>query len=253
MSRPDPLAGQVALVTGGSRRIGREICLRLAHDGAAVAVNARASREEADSVVREIEAAGGRAMTALADIADETANKAMINAIVARFGRLDIVVHNAVNREHGSFESLDLAAFRSAQAVVVDGAFLLAKHAAPHLVKTRGSMVFISGATAFTGAKGPGTPTAKSALVGLMRSVAVTYGPHGVRANLVSPGRIEAEGDADERKAELARGRPDSQILLRRPGRPAEIANVVAAVASPDFSYVTGQVIHATGGFFMGS
>jgi 3-oxoacyl-[acyl-carrier protein] reductase len=253
MARPDQLAGQVALVTGGSRRIGREICLRLARDGAAVAVNARSSREETESVVREIEAAGGRAMAALADIADEAAVKAMIDAIVARFGRLDIVVHNAVNREHGSFESLDLAGFRASQSVVVDGGFLLAKHAAPHLVKTRGNIVFISGATAFTGAKGPGTPSAKSALVGLMRSVAVTYGPQGVRANLVSPGRIEAESDAEERKAELARGRPDSAIPLRRPGRPAEIANVVAAVAGPDFSYVTGQVVHATGGFFMGS
>jgi len=252
MARPDPLAGKVALVTGGSRRIGREICLRLARDGAAIAVNARASLQEADSVVREIEALGGRAMAAMADIADEAANKAMIDQIVARFGRLDIVVHNAVNREHGSFEELDLAAWRAAQAVVVDGAFLTARNAAPHLARTGGSIVLISGATAFTGAKGPATPTAKSALVGLMRSLAVTYGPQGVRANLISPGRIEAEDDADERKAELARGRPDSQIPLRRPGRPAEIANVVAAVAGPDFSYVTGQVVHATGGFFMG-
>ena len=253
MTRAAPLAGQVALVTGGSRRIGREIGLRLARDGAVVAVNARTSREEAESVVREIESAGGRAMAALADLADEETVAAMIASVVARFGRLDIVVHNAVNREHGSFESLDLAGFRAAQSVVVDGGFLLAKYAAQHLVATRGAMVFISGATAFTGAKGPGTPTAKSALVGLMRSVAVTYGPQGVRANLVSPGRIEAEDDADDRKAELARGRPDHLIPLRRPGRPVEIANVVAAVAGPDFSYVTGQVIHATGGYFMGS
>jgi 3-oxoacyl-[acyl-carrier protein] reductase len=252
-SRQDPLAGQVALVTGGSRRIGREICLRLARDGAAVAVNARASLSEAEQVVQDIEKVGGRAMIALADISDEAANKALIESIIQRYGRLDIVVHNAVNREHGSFESLDLAAFRAAQAVVVDGAFLLAKHAAPELVKTKGSFVFISGATAFTGAKGPGTPTAKSALVGLMRSIAVTYGALGVRANLISPGRIEAEEDAEERKAELSRGRPDHLIPLRRPGRPQEIANVVAAVAGPDFSYVTGQVIHATGGFFMGS
>ena len=251
--RPHPLVGQVALVTGGSRRIGREICLRLARDGASVAVNARSSLSEAESVVKEITEAGGKAMVALADIANEATNKAMIEAIIARFGRLDIVVHNAVNREHGSFESLDLNSFRAAQAVVVDGAFLLGKHAAPHIVKTAGCFVFISGATAFTGAKGPGTPTAKSALIGLMRSLAVTYGPEGVRANLISPGRIEAEEDSADRKAELSRGRPDTLIPLRRPGRPNEIANVVAAVAGPDFSYVTGQVIHATGGFFMGS
>lgn len=252
MARPDPLAGMVALVTGGSRRIGREICLRLARDGAAVAINAHTSRQEVGDVVAAITSAGGRAMPALADISDQRANAAMVDSVVAAFGRLDIVVHNAVNREHGSFEELTLDAWRAAQAVVVDGAFLTIKFAAPHLVRAKGSIVLVGGTTAFTGAPGPATPTAKSALVGLMRSLAVAYGPSGVRANLVSPGRVEAVDDPADRKAELARGRPDSQIPLRRPGRPAEIASVVAALAGPDFSYVTGQVIHATGGYFMG-
>ncbi len=252
MARPDPLAGMVALVTGGSRRIGREICLRLAQDGAAVAVNARSSRGEVDDTVRAIESTGGRAMAAMADISNPTANSAMIEAIIATYGRLDIIVHTAVNREHGSFESLDLDAWRAAQDAVVNGAFLTTKFAAPYLTKQGGAIVYVSGATAFTGAKGPATPTAKSALVGLMRSVAQSYGAANVRANVLSPGRIEAEDDTPERKAELARGRPDSQIPLRRPGRPAEIANLVAAMVGPDFSYVTGQVVHATGGYYMG-
>ena len=252
MTRQVPLADKVALVTGGARRIGCAICLRLATDGAKVAVNALSSIAEVDATVADIKRNGGDAMTAMADITDPVANARMIDAIIERYGRLDIVVHNAVNREHGSFEELTLEAWRAAHAVVNDGAFLTAKHAAPHLVKTGGSIVFISGATAFMGAKGPATPTAKSALVGLMRSFAVAYGPQGVRANLVSPGRIEADDDSSERKAFLAKGRPDEQIPLRRPGRPSEIANIVAAMAGPDFSYVTGQVIHATGGYFMG-
>jgi 3-oxoacyl-[acyl-carrier protein] reductase len=252
MARSDPLAGKVALITGGARRIGRAICLRLARDGAVVAVNAHKSIGEVDETVAAIKAEGGDAMAALADITDPLANARMIDAVIERYGRLDIIVHNAVSREHGSFEELSLEGWRAAHAVVNDGAFLTAKHAAPHLTKARGAIVFISGATAFTGAKGPATPTAKAALVGLMRSFAVTYGPQGVRANLVSPGRVEATEDTSERKAFLAKGRPDEQIPLRRAGTPEEIANVVAAVAGPDFSYVTGQVIHATGGFFMG-
>src|SRR5262245_40907584 len=98
------LAGKVALVTGGSRRIGRQIALRLAAEGAAVAVNARKSREEVDAVVAEIKAAGGTAVPALADITDPAANVGMVDTTVQALGRLDIIVHNAVAREHASLE-----------------------------------------------------------------------------------------------------------------------------------------------------
>jgi 3-oxoacyl-[acyl-carrier protein] reductase len=246
------LQGKVALVTGGSRRIGREIVLALSKEGAAVAVNARTSREEVDSLVAEVRARGGAAVPALADITDLTANAAMIESVTGTLGRLDIVVHNAVAREHGKLEGLDLDGWRAALSVVLDGAFLTAKHAAPHLERTGGTIIMIGGATAFVGGQGPATPTAKAGLVGLIRSLSVALGPRGITANLVSPGRIEAEDDPAERKAMLARGRPDHLIPLRRPGTPADIAEVVAALATPAFRYVTGQVIHATGGFYMG-
>jgi 3-oxoacyl-[acyl-carrier protein] reductase len=246
------LQGKVALVTGGSRRIGRAIVLRLAREGAAVAVNARTSRNEVDGVVAEVESAGGTAMAALADITDAEANAAMIDATVRTLGRLDIVVHNAVVREHGRLEDLDVSSWRAALSVVLDGAFLTAKHAAPHLARTGGTIIMIGGTTGFTGASGPATPTAKAGLVGLVRSLAVALGPKGVTANLVSPGRIEAEDDPAQRKAELAKGRPNSLIPLGRPGNPSDIADVVAALARGDFRYVTGQTIHVTGGFYMG-
>ena len=95
-------------------------------------------------------------------------------------------------------------------------------------------------------------PAAKAGLVGLMRSLAVALGPKGVTANLVSPGRIEAEEDSAERKRGLANLRPDELIPLRRPGTPFEVADTVVALARPDFRYVTGQVIHVSGGFYMG-
>ena len=250
--RNGALAGKVALVTGGSRRIGREIALRLARDGAAVAVNARSSRGEVDSVVAEIKAAGGTAVPAMADITDPAANAAMIEAAVRTLGRLDIVVHNAVAREHASLHDLDLERWRAALSVVLDGAFLTVKHAAPHLERSHGTIIMVGGGTGFTGAPSPAVPTAKAGLVGLMRSIAVALGPKGVTANMVAPGRIEAEEDSTERKRGLAQLRPDESIPLRRPGTPAEVADAVVALARPDFRYVTGQVIHLAGGFYMG-
>src|SRR5712671_2037717 len=250
--REGSLAGKVALVTGGARRIGRKIALRLAREGAAVAVNAHTSREEVEAVVAAIKSSGGSAVAALADITDPAANAAMVDAVVRTLGRLDIVVHNAVAREHAELADLDLARWRAALAVVLDGAFLTAKHAAPHLERVGGTIIMIGGATGFTGASSPAVPTAKAGLVGLMRSLAVALGPKGVTANMVSPGRIEADEDPEERKRGLAKLRPDELIPLRRPGTPTEVADTVVALARRDFRYVTGQVIHASGGFYMG-
>ena len=246
------LAGKVALVTGGARRIGREIALRLANEGAAVAVNAQKSRQEVESVVSAIVAGGGKAMPAIADITDAAASAAMIKNTVDVLGRLDIIVHNAVKREHAALENLDLTAWRNALSVVLDGAFLTAKHAAPHLARAGGTIIMIGGGTAFTGASSPAVPTAKAGLVGLVRSLAVALGPKGITVNLVSPGRIESDDDPAARKAMLAKSRPDDQIPLRRPGAPIDVADVVVALARPEFRYVTGQTIHVSGGFYMG-
>jgi 3-oxoacyl-[acyl-carrier protein] reductase len=250
--REGSLAGKVALVTGGSRRIGKEIALRLAAEGAAIAVNARTSRDEVDAVVAAIKANGGSAVPAMADITDPAANAAMVEAAVRALGRLDIVVHNAVAREHAALQDLDLDRWRAALSVVLDGAFLTVKNAAPHLERTSGTIIMIGGGTGFTGAPSPAVPTAKAGLVGLVRSLAVALGPKGVTANMVAPGRIEADEDSAERKRGLANLRPDESIPLRRPGTPAEVADVVVALARRDFRYVTGQVIHLAGGFYMG-
>jgi len=246
------MTAKSSLVFGGSRRIGREVCRALAAAGHAVAVNARASAEEAETTADMIRANGGEAMVALGDVTDPDACFAVIENTVKRFGRLDVVVNCAVKREHGTLIDLELEAWRAALASVLDGAFLSTKYAAPHLSKTSGTIILFAGTSAFIGARGPATATAKSGLVGFVRSAAKELGPMGVTINLLSPGRIEAPGDPDEYRARLSKNRPVDQIPLGRPGTPAEIADAVAALASGAFRYMTGQTIHVNGGFYMG-
>lgn len=248
----EALNGKAALVTGSSRRIGKAIAMQLARAGASVAINARTSREEAQAVVDEIRAMGGRAMLALADVTDPAATKTMCDAIAAEFGSLDIVVHNAVVREHSPIELLELETWRQTLSVVLDGAFLCAKHAVPHMARSGGgSILFIGGASAFVGSTGPAIPTAKSGLVGLTRSLAVALGPKGIRVNLLSPGRIEAQEDDPLRSATVAKSRPDEAIPLRRAGTLDDVARSACSLVGPDFAYLTGQTVHLAGGLVM--
>src|SRR5262249_39304289 len=141
MAERQELRGRVALVTGASRNIGRAIALDLADAGAAVVVNTRASREAAETVVREIGARGGQALLALADVTDEAAVRAMVDAAIARFGRLDCVVNNAAVRPERPFEEMDLAEFRSVVGLILEGAFLCAQAALPHLKRSDGAAI----------------------------------------------------------------------------------------------------------------
>src|ERR1700674_1633068 len=117
------LKGRVAIVTGAGRNIGRAIALALASGGAAVVVNARANRAEADAVAREIEAAGGRALPILADVSDAGAVENMVAEAVKRFGRIDILVNNAALRKEMPFDRMTIADWRDIMAVILDGAF----------------------------------------------------------------------------------------------------------------------------------
>src|SRR5262245_9647253 len=127
------LTGRVAIVTGAGRNIGRAIALALADAGASVVVNGLSNAEAVDGVVREIEALGGKALPAIADVADEAAVSAMIAAAARRFGRIDVVVNNAAGRPEQPFEAMSLAHWRGVLATILDGTFLVAKAALPHL------------------------------------------------------------------------------------------------------------------------
>ena len=252
MSSEAPLAGRVALVTGSSRNIGRAIALTLARDGAAVMINARASSQAGNEVVQAIQAQGGRAAFHAADVSRPAEVLALVAATVAAFGSLDILVNNASVRRERPFADLDFAQWKEILGVTLDGAYLCAHAALPHLVASgRGAIVNIGGLSAHTGSAGRAhVVAAKAGLVGLTRALAHDLAPHRITVNCVAPGLIntarEAPGPGPAHHATHA-------PLTGRRGEPEEVAAVVGFLCGPGARYVTGQTIHANGGTFFGA
>jgi 3-oxoacyl-[acyl-carrier protein] reductase len=189
------LAGKVALVTGAARNIGRAIARSLAAGGAAVMVNANTSRAEAEKTVGMIESAGGRAALHIADITDPKAVAAMIEATAKRFGRLDFLVNNAAVRYETAFEKMNFDEWRKVLAIVLDGAFLCAQAALPHLIRAGGGTIInIGGQTGHKGAaERAHVITAKAGLAGMTKALALDLAPHRITVNCVVPGAIESQ------------------------------------------------------------
>jgi len=245
------LAGKVALVTGGARNIGRTIACALATGGAAVMVNARTSREEAEATAQMIRSAGGRAALHFADVTDRAAVFAMIEATVKEFGRLDLLVNNAAIRAETPFGEIRLDDWQRVLATVLDGAFLCTQASLPHLARAgSGAVVNIGGLTGHKGAQGRAhVVTAKAGLAGMTRALALDLAPHGITVNCVVPGTIETV-----RGLPGAPGRPaHRQELppLGRRGAPEDVANVVRFLCGPGARYITGQSLHVSGGGYM--
>ena len=249
MAEAQVLRGKVALVTGASRNIGRAIVLELADAGATVVINTRASREAAEAVVREVEARGGQAQLAIADVTDEVAVRAMVDAAVTRFGRLDIVVNNAAVRPEQSFAEMSLGEFRSVVALIVEGAFLCAHAALPHLRRSDAAAIInIGGTTGHTGAAGRAHVVAgKAGLVGLTKALAHELSPEGITVNCVVPGLI-ATAERTGTVPDVHRRNPP---LVGRRGQPGDVAAMVRHLAGPAGRYITGQTIHVNGGAFL--
>ena len=244
------LAGRVAFVTGAGRNIGRAIALSLADGGAAVAVNARSNRAEEESVVKAIEAAGGRAMAVMGDVSDEAAVAKMVAETVAKFGGIDILVNNAALRAEKSLEEMTLKEWQEFVGVILDGAFICVKAVLPHMKKNGGSIVNVGGLSAHTGAaKRPHVVTAKAGLVGFTRALAHELSPYKIRVNTVTPGQMTTPRPA---------GQPEpnhhsfAKPLVGRRGEPEDIAAAVRFVAGPGASFITGQNMQINGGAFLG-
>ena len=251
MSGAGELAGKVALVTGGARNIGRAIALALADGGAAVMVNARTSRDAAQETVAAIRGAGGRAGWHLADVTDAGAVAAMVQAAVAQFGRLDMLVNNAAIRAETQFADIGLADWRRTLAIVLDGAFVCAQACLPHLRRAGGgSIVNIGGLTGHRGARGRAhVVTAKAGLAGMTRALAHDLAPDGITVNCVVPGTIETQRGlpgAPERPAHRQEPPP-----IGRRGAPEEVAAAVRFLCGPGARYITGETLHVNGGGYM--
>ena len=249
--RTRELEGQVAIVTGSAKNIGRAINLALADAGAAVVINALTSGAEAEALAEEINAAGGKAMAHVADIRDAEAVEAMVAAAVDRFGGLNIVVNNASLRQLTPLEEMTLEKWRAIFAVTVEGAMLCTVAALPHLRKAgNGTVINISGIASQLGVKDRlHAATANAALEGMARSLAHELAPYGVTANSISPGLIDTVRGASAGK--LPPGMSGADNLLGRKGKPEEIAAAVRALCGPAGRYVTGQTICVNGGMYL--
>jgi len=251
MAGSNELTGKVAIVTGAGRNIGRAIALALAADGASIVVNARSNRAEADAVAREIEAAGGKALVHIGDVADAGHVQAMADMAVGHFGRLDILVNNAALRREKPFAEMSYAEWREVMNVTLDGAFHCVKACLPHLKRSgAGTIVNIGGLSAHTGARDRAhVVTAKAGIIGFTRALAHDLAADGITVNCVVPGLIGTPRPKD--KPEPAHHLTHQTITGER-GRPEDVAAAVRFLCGPGARYVNGQAIHSNGGAYLG-
>jgi 3-oxoacyl-[acyl-carrier protein] reductase len=239
------LAGKVALITGAGRNIGRAIALELAAGGAAVAVNTRKSKDDAEKVAQEIRAAGGKAEVFMADIVDPAAVKSMVDGVAGTLGGVDILVLNASVRKETPFMEMSFEEWKSLISITLDGAFHCTKACLPHMIKAGGgSIVTLGGANALSGSpRRVHGSTGKHGLWGMTRALAKELGPHRINVNCVVPGQMNTPTQPGRSaRAEV------SNVPLGRRVEPGEIATLTRFLCGPGGAMVSGQLIYVDGG-----
>jgi 3-oxoacyl-[acyl-carrier protein] reductase len=247
------LEGKIAVVTGGSRGIGRAIAVALGRNGAKVVVNYTANEAAAGEAVAAVVAAGGSAVTKRFDVADSAAVDAAFKEIVAAEGGLHILVNNAGIAVNGLVLGGKDADWKRAIDVNLNGTYYCCRAALRALMKARdaGRIVNITSITGEGGSAGQAPyVAAKAGIIGLTKTLAKEYASRGITANAVSPGYIDTDMTASElppaRREELMK-----TIPLGRVGKPEDVAAAVAYLAGPGGAYVTGQVLRVNGGLLM--
>ncbi len=245
------LEGKVALVTGASRGIGREIALTLAGCGAAVAVNYNGSKERADEVAKEIAANGGRAIAIQANVALPQDTEKLFDETMAAFGKVDILVNNAGITKDNLILKMSEEEYDAVLDTNLKGAFLCMKHAAKLMLKQRGGRIInIASISGVVGNAGQANYcAAKAGLIGLTKSLARELGSRGITVNAVAPGFIET--DMTQKLPDQVKEGMLAQIPLKRAGSAKDVAQAVAFLASDGASYITGQTLQVNGGMNM--
>lgn len=245
------LNGKVALVTGGSRGIGRAVALKLAKAGAKVAVNYASNPAAADEVVNLIKAEGGEAVAVRAAVGSAEDVKAMFETVEATLGVIDILVNNAgITRDNLIMRMKD-EEFDAVIETNLKGSYLTIKNAVRGMMKKRyGKIINITSVVGFTGNPGQLNYTAsKGGVISMTKTAALELASRGVRVNAVAPGFIQTDmtaGLSDEIKTGML-----ERIPLGTFGRAEDVASAVLFLASPESDYVTGQVIHVNGGMYL--
>lgn len=238
----------VALVTGAARGIGREIALKLARDGFAVAVNYASSEAKAEKVVAQIETAGGRAVALQADVSDPDAVVSLFSTVTDELGPVHVLVNNAGITDDGLVLRMSADQWDSVLNTNLRSVFLCTKAALRSMVRARsGRIINISSVSGISGNPGQGNySAAKAGIIGFTKSVAKEVGSRDITVNAVAPGFIKT--DMTETLGAAVIDGVEQQIALGRMGLPKEVASMVGYLASSDASYITGQVIVVDGG-----
>ncbi len=248
-------AGKIALLTGAGRGIGRATALRLASEGAALAIVDR-DGAAAEAVAQELQGTGARALALEADITDPAAVAAAIEATLAAFDRLDVLVNNAARALKGNLAQTEPDDWQSELDGTLTGAFLVTRAAlTPMLEQGCGAIVNIGSVNGLLALGNPGYSAAKAGLLSFTRSLATEYGPRGIRANMISPGTVQTGSPSWQKRlardpqvfAKLARWYPVGRV-----GQPEDIAAAVAFVAADEAAFVNGANLVVDGGLTAG-
>jgi 3-oxoacyl-[acyl-carrier protein] reductase len=245
------LEGKVALVTGASRGIGREIALELAREGASVAVNYAGSEAKALELVDEIKAMGTDAIAIQADVSNSDSVTEMVKQTIEQFGKLDILVNNAGITKDNLLMRMKESEWDDVININLKGVFLCTKAVSRQMMKQRsGRIINISSIVGVSGNPGQANyVAAKSGVIGLTKTSAKELSSRGITVNAIAPGFITT--DMTDKLNEEVKAEMLKQIPLARFGEPKDIARAAVFLASDDSNYITGQTLHIDGGMVM--